>query len=742
MRAASIKFEERSVTLTGVVSHIIHTARDNRGASAIFQLNVEGQKLVTIAEFGTIRSIPLIGEIWRVTGEHVSDQTYGSQFKVENATKLQPDKSICPKVLADFLVHNVNFVGINRLWSKKLVRLYGSVLFDVLEGNNAYELTENKKLKMSGVLISNLLHGWQTVTQQSALNTFFQSKHLPLELIETTRQLLGDNAIEHIQKNPYLLYPIMSVRATNRNWNELDKTIRSQFNIKKNDRRRAVSHIESVLYSAYSQQGHMALPTKSVEEALGEAGIGFELSRLEKVEFDYQSLCINKETQTVQILGHQAIEKTVNSLLKKRFVGLKNDGKKVVVDTEPTLMKLRAIGIELAHEQLKALIDICNSSLSIIDGCTKTGKTLVVRAAIDALIENGENVRLICPSSYDEEIGLFGVVAESIQSFITKSKIRNRRGALDKAFVVVDEAQTIDFLSLCKLLKCLPVNSRICFVGDHRKLPPLGPGNMFQQLISNDSSYVSRLKHCYESAPSNGLDAFRTVLSITDKQFDIGAIPNEEFTSLESISIYQTIETSHEILSNLTANLWLEAFERYNHTYIVVCANASICEKINEQIQQVRFYRKKIPSLSVGEKVFYESDPVLFKTKNTFLNIAPGEFAFIQKIYEKPLIIHGRECLASISMGGEIIEMSRDDMDCLSIGYAITAHKLLGKNIDRAIALLHNNYLINKAWLYTVVAAIRESMILVGSRDYLEKVVSSAKYSPERYFGIPLMLQV
>lgn len=742
MRAASINFEEHAVTLTGVVSHIVHTARDNRGTSAIFQLNTEGQKLVTVAEFGTVNSIPLVGEIWRVTGEHVSDHTYGSQFKVEDASKLQPDEHLCLKVLADFLILNAHFVGINRFWAKKLVSVYEDKLFNVLSGNDVDELAKNKKLKMSSVLISNLLNGWQKVTQESALNTFFQSTCLPLELIETTRQLLGDKAVEHIKKNPYLLYPINSVRAPNRNWSELDKTIRKHFNIRKNDRRRAISFVESLLYSAFSQQGHMALPIDSVQEALGTESIELELNEIERIESDYPTLCLNNETQTIQVLGHHAIEKTVNALLRKRLIRLNSDKENVKVDTEATLVKLGAFGLKLDDIQLRALNKICNSTLSILDGCTKTGKSLVVRSAIDALIENGENVWLISPSSYDEELGLFGVVAESVQYFITKSKSRNRRGVLNESFVIVDEAQSIDFLSLCRLLKCLPITARICFVGDHKKLPPLGPGNMFHQFALSDSNIVTRLGRSYDSASSNGLHTLRKALSQSDGQFDVDTIQPEDFGSRKDISIYQTTETSHEALSNLTANLWLETFERYDVAPTVVCANTLLCERINEQIQQVRFYRKKAPSILVGENVFYESDPVLFKTKCAFLDIASGVFAVIHEIFEEPLFVRGRECFVSILIGGETLELSKDDMACLSLRYSITAHKLQGKKVDNAMVVLDNAFLIDKAWLYTVVTAIRESMLLVGSQECLEKAVSDRKYSSERYFGIPLRLEV
>ena len=265
---------------------------------------------------------------------------------------------------------------------------------------------------------------------------------------------------------------------------------------------------------------------------------------------------------------------------------------------------------------------------------------------------------------------------------------------------------------------------------------------MFHQLSLSDSNIVTRLGHSYDSTSSNGLHALRKALSETDGQFDVEVIPTEDFVSRKNISIYQTTEISHEALSNLTANLWLETFERYDVAPTVVCANTLLCERINEQIQQVRFYRKKAPSISVGEKVFYESDPVLFKSKCAFLNIASGVFAVIREIFEEPLFVRGRECFVSISIGGETLELSKDDMACLSLRYSITAHNLQGKKIDNAMVVLDNAFLIDKAWLYTVVAAARERMLLVGSYECLKKAVSDRKYSSIRYFGIPLRLEV
>jgi len=407
MKVTSISFVESVANLVGVVTLIIHTARDNRGASAIFQLKASGSKIVVVAEFGTINHFPLIGEIWKVSGEHKLDPTYGSQFIAEEASKRLPAQDTSQEVLSDFLVFNANFVGINRHWANKLIRIYENKLFYVLESIPADELSANKKLKMSATMASNLIKSWHQIAEESELNDFFQVNKFPEELIETARQLLGDKSIELLHKNPYLLYPIMSIKAPYRKWKELDSTIRKQFCIKKNDRRRAISFIESILYKAYSQQGHMSLPVVVMNEAVKEANFSYDLSTINDESVEFRTLCFNKGNDSVQILGHQAIEKTINSLLDKRLFPssevLDFDG----YDIEETISKLASIDIELNTKQKSAIKKALTKYVSVVDGSSCSGKSIIIQSVIDVLTGHGENVWLISSSSDDEANGLF-----------------------------------------------------------------------------------------------------------------------------------------------------------------------------------------------------------------------------------------------------------------------------------------------------------------------------------------------
>ena len=193
---------------------------------------------------------------------------------------------------------------------------------------------------------------------------------------------------------------------------------------------------------------------------------------------------------------------------------------------------------------------------------------------------------------------------------------------------------------------------------------------------------------------------------------------------------------------NIVSNLWLELCKGFTEPYQIICANSVLAEGISKQIQQLKFYRKKVPCHLVDDMAFYESEPVVFNKKNAFLNIESGVFAFIHAVFDEPLLILGRECPLSISINGKIIEMSKDDLECLSICYAISASKIQGRKFKNTIVLLDNSYLITKAWLYTVSVASSERMVLVGNRDNLKNTLTTSKYSSQRHFGIPLTLAV
>ena len=739
MTLSSISFNDSRIDLIGVVTHIIHTARDNRGVFAIFQIKVKRTKFVVVAEFGSMKSFPDVGDIWLVTGEHKTDNTYGSQFKAEKAHKLLPDKDTPLDVLADFLVFGAAFTGITRHYANKLVKVFGNNLYSTLEHASIDELTATKGMNLSKSIAHNLLNSWTKLADESELIEYFDAKGFPLELVETARQLFGKDAIELLNKNPYLLYPIISIKAPNRHWKELDRSIRKSFKIKKSDRRRAISFIESLLYSAYREHGHMALPIGTIIDALEESNISFSLNSINTQSDEFQTLCLNKDKSKIQILGHSAIEGTISFLLNKRVSLGETVQAFNTAEIDIVLSKSELSLERMTAQQIKAISNGLTKTLSFVDGPNNSGKKLIIQVIAEVLLNNGENLWLISSPSGDDGEYLSGIGKESVNTFINNSSKRNKADALKNSIVVVNDAHTIDALMFYKLLKCLPLSARLCFVGDHRKLPPVGPGYVFGQLISNKSELITHLKHQYGCAPDNLLTHISSSLLVKGND-EINKLPSANFTEIQDVSIYETKETSQEILSNIAANIWLEMYLNFNKSYQLICAHSALCDQINKHVQQLRFTKKNVISFTSNEKTYYEGEQVIFIRKNQYLKIQSGQMAIVYKVYDAPILLRGRECVLSIKVNHKLLDLTKDDLECLSFSYAINAYKVQSYKFENTILVLDNFYLISKSWLYTAINASRSSLIFIGDRDALNKKFNSTDFNRARYFGTPLEL--
>ena len=740
MQISNISFHEDVKQLTGVVTLVRHYTQDKRGISSIFLLKVARKKIVVKAEFSAITSIPQTGEIWRATGDYSFDKEYGSQFVVNKASKQYPSAEISTDVLCDFLIYNAHFVGINSYWTKKLKVAFGDGLFATLHSYSAKKFSNCKKLKISPVMAQNLCDGWAKVVGKSELDLFFERHNLPVEYVETTRQLLGSDASFLIKKNPYLLYPITSVNAAKRTWKSLDKKVRANFDINLNDKRRAISFVESLLYSAHSNNGDMALPANEVKAELIEAGIGLELNEIEDCAF--QTLCFNKQNDTIQILGHQAIEKAINALLHRRLSKIKQLFDTNSLAFDETLSILDHHSVELNPLQLQALGNAFNRPVSFIVGEAGTGKSLLSQIIIDVCLNNGINVWRVNSVVCNGDNILSNLKGESINRFISQAKKRNLKGALSGALILIENSNSVDMLTLYKLLKVVPLNAHICFIGDKYKLPPIGPGAFLKQAADLKHDAITGLFEVYGSTSNSDIQRISNSLFNNTASSVFDAITAFDVSKEQSLSMYHTKDKSHEMLSTITINIWFELTSMLSDVPKIICSNPQLCDDINSQVQRIRFDRKKVAKLEIGESVFYAGEPIIFAKPNKFIDVSVGTLANIVEVYEKPVVAYGRECWMKIDIGGDCIDLSLDDIESIALCYAITVHKVQGNQFTHSLVILDNFYLIDKSWLYTCINASRESMLFIGNRNQLVNTVDAAEFSANRHHGVPLKLEV
>ncbi len=178
--------------IKGVVTDIIYQNEVNSYCIAVFETEEEETTIVGYLPFVTS------GDSLKVQGKFVEHKDYGRQFKVDTFEKLMPETL---QALEKYLA-NGSIKGIGEATAKKIIKTFGDDTINVFKFQpeklaQIKGITEKKALEMSASFLENW-EVWQIVG-------FLERFGIGAENAKKVYDLLGINAIEQIEANPYIL---------------------------------------------------------------------------------------------------------------------------------------------------------------------------------------------------------------------------------------------------------------------------------------------------------------------------------------------------------------------------------------------------------------------------------------------------------------------------------------------------------------------------------------------------------
>ena len=185
--------EQEMEILQGAVSAVVYQNYEN--GYAVLRLNVGGGQMVTVV--GTI-PLPTVGERLMVTGRWSTHASYGRQFEAEFLERLMPQTAM--EILNYLSSRSIK--GIGPRMAARIVEQFGSETLLVME-------REPERLaEVSGISrekACKIGEEFRLQVGMRQLMEFFALHHLPAELAVRTYKLYGDNTIELLYDDPYLL---------------------------------------------------------------------------------------------------------------------------------------------------------------------------------------------------------------------------------------------------------------------------------------------------------------------------------------------------------------------------------------------------------------------------------------------------------------------------------------------------------------------------------------------------------
>ena len=545
--------------IKGEVTDIIYQNDVNSYTIAVFETDDEETTIVGYLPF--VKS----GDTLKVEGKFVEHKDYGRQFKVETFEKLMPETlGALEKYLA-----NGSVKWIREATAKKIIKTFGEDTINVFKFEpeklaQIKGISKSKAIEMSESFLENW-EVWQIVG-------FLERFGIGAENAKKIYDLLGINAIEQIESNPYILIDM----ARGVDFKQIDQ-MALKLGISYDNQKRVESGIKYGLIKA-TYNGHSCV----IKQNLIEYVISLLDVTTEAVEDNIINLKAKDEivietrddAEWIYLENFYNVEKEIAT----RIIRLdKSKNVKKIEHIENALKGVeKKSNIELSEKQREAVLSINDSNVTIITGGPGTGKTTIIKTIIDLFEERKKKVVLTAPTgrAAKKMTEATGREASTLHRLLGIGKLDDegiysrhsdyKGEPIDADLVVVDELSMVDMFIMDYLLNCIYQGTKLILVGDVDQLASVGPGSVLKDLINSETINTVKLDKIFRQAAKS-----KIVLNAHRVNSGLGFIKNdddeiEEDTKQDFFFIKQnsTEKMLQEVISLSTGRL--EKFGNYD----------------------------------------------------------------------------------------------------------------------------------------------------------------------------------
>ena len=649
------------------------------------------------------------GEFIESEGIWIQHRDFGLQFKAEQMKSIHPSTlEGIEKYLGSGMVK-----GIGPHFAKKLVEAFKAEVFEVIE-NSPQKLRQVTGI--GTIRIHKITLAWHEQKVIREIMVFLQSHGVSTARSVRIYKTYGDHAISKVKENPYQL-----ARDIHGIGFKTADQIAFQLGISKTSLIRARAGIQYALQE-HIGEGHCAYPENlllqnanqllEIEEAILKQAIELELQ---------DRFLIREEIEGILCLYTAALYRYENEIARM-IASLHNlpapwqaiDIAKAVETSE------NQIGIQLDPLQKEAISQALSSKLLIITGGPGTGKTTLTRSILGILKSKGVRLVLGSPTGraakrLSECTGIEAKTLHRILGFDPKKNgfLHDNENPLPADLVLVDEASMIDVALMYHLLKAIPKTAAVIFVGDVDQLPSVGPGTILKSLIDSEAIPTVRLTQIFrQTSQSQIIQAAHRVRQ--------GLIPDlerkDKTSDFHFISLDEPEITLSKIIELVTQRIPKAfQFDPIKDIQVLCPMNRGVLgtRSLNSELQKSLNANPEIKIERFGV-TYAPGDKVMVIANDYDKEVFNGDIGIIESI-------DLTEQEALIDFEGKSVVFEFNEMDILSLAYAISIHKSQGSEYPAVVIPLSTQHftLLKRNLIYTGMTRGKKLVVLVGQKKAL-----------------------
>lgn len=731
--------ELESQMIQGTVAAVVYQNPEN--GYCVLKVRTDQPEPITVV--GTI-PMSVAGERLAIVGKWTQHPSFGQQFEAEFLERLMPETT--SEILAFLSSRAVK--GIGPRTAQKIVDRFGAQSLDILE-RDPRQLTaiggisEKKALEMS--------ESFQRQSGIRRLIEFLTMYHLPAQLAVRLYRVYGELAQEALRDDPYLL-----TDAYYRADFSLVDAFAIALGISADDERRVEAGVLFEL-SFNLGAGHTFIP----QDKLCAASCALLELDAETIEAGMLRLQEQGRMELCELAGlracylpelYEAEQSVCQTILR------------MAQDTCPAPPRLAELleqisenaHIDYAPEQLRAIRGAAESRLLLVTGGPGTGKTTVMSGIMQLFDAMKLKTQLAAPTGRAAKrlAEVTGREASTIHRLL-EARFDEQSGAM--AFfhdeddplgcdaLIVDETSMVDLPLMASLLKALKPGCRLILVGDPDQLPPVGPGNVFSDLIRSGVVQTVRLTQIFRQAQ-------KSLIVMNSHAVNQGQLPvltetKQDFFFLRRHDPAAAVRTIQELcLTRLPQNMGIQPSEiqvlspsRKQQTG-TKSLNQALQAVLNPPMEGKKEKKYGDFSFRIGDRVMQirNNYDIMWKREDGLgagTGIFNGDIGSISQI-------DFQQQTMTIQFEDKLAEYSFDMLGELELAYAMTVHKSQGSEYRAVILPLLDcpRGLMTRNMLYTAVTRAQSLVILVGKQSVMGDMIEN-NVRQNKYTGLSNMLK-